>query len=108
MIGTLLEKLKPEELTFELLPVKCMDVRNTVLCGISEAKNPKVLLDSRTVTDYSERGALGPERLETARDLEVRDGNRPILGFHGNSSKMWVSADYRDLLKQCRNKGWIE
>ena len=108
MISALLDRLKPEEDTFILLPVKCSDVRNTVLSGIEAAKKPRVLVNSRTVTDYSERGAIGSERLATVRDLEIRDGNRPVLGFHGGPAKMWVSADYRPLVAECRAKGWIE
>lgn len=108
MIGTLLDRLKPEHETFELLQVKCSDIRNVVLCGIEAAHSPKVLVESRTVTDYSERGAIGRERLESVHDLEVRDGNTPIMGFHGGSDKLWISAHFKELLSECRAKGWIE
>lgn len=76
--------------------------------AVSVARNPCVLADHRVVTDLSERGPLTQKGILGLRNLEVRDGGRPILGFHDHPRQMWISAEYAELASHCQSQGWLK
>ncbi len=110
MISSILDRFKPEAEndTFELIKVKAHDLRSIAICAISRVKKPHILLDGKAVTDYSDSGPLKNENLEQVRNLEIRDGKHPVMGFHSGHTNMWFCADYKTVLDQCRANGWVE
>jgi len=101
-------KSEPANETFELIRVKAIDLRSIAICAIAQVKKPHILLDGKSVTDYSNSGPLKNENLKAVRDFEIRDGKRPVMGFHDGAANMWFCAEYKLVLDQCRANGWIE
>jgi len=91
-----------------LIPVLPKNYRSIILHAVSVAKQPCVLANHQAVTDFSEQGPLTQKNILGLRDLEVRDGARPILGFHDHPNQMWVSADYTEFASHCQSKGWLK
>jgi len=91
-----------------LIPVLPRNIRRIVLHAVDQAKEPVVLLDKRPVTDLSERGPITKRGLRSCVNFEVRDGGRPILGFHDHPVHMFVSEEYADVAKFCEKQGWLK
>lgn len=108
MLGSLLKRNKPEDNTFRLIRVNATNLRAICLHAISELKKPVVFLDTETVKDYSERGPLRRRRIAEAEDFEIRDGQDPVMGFHGGPKEMWVSDRYMEIVEHCAKQGWLE
>jgi hypothetical protein len=82
--------------------------RSIVLTAIARASTPVVLLNRKSVLDFTDRGPLTQAGLAAARDFEIRDGDTPILGFHDHPKEMWVSQQFADLATSCEEKGWLQ
>lgn len=76
--------------------------------AVSVAREPRVLVDHQPVKDFSEQGPLTQKGILGLRNLEVRDGAQPILGFHDRPGQMWISANYRALASHCQAQGWLK
>jgi hypothetical protein len=101
------QTLKPEDETYALLRIKPSDLGKIALCALDQLKKPNILLNSIAVTDYSDTGPLNHEALSVAEDLEIRDGQQPVMGFHGSPTYMWVNNSYTALAEDCARNGWL-
>ncbi len=91
----------------KLIPVRPKNYRRIVLQAIGVAAEPIVFVDGRRVEDFSETGPLTQRRIRRVRDLEVRDGGKPILGFHDHPDQMWISEAFEELAEYCSGRGWL-
>lgn len=92
----------------KLIPVLPKNYRRIALHAISAAANPVVLINRKPVTDFSEQGPLTQHLIRSCIDFEVRDGSRPILGFHDHPNEMWVTETYSSIAKYCAEQGWLK
>jgi len=93
--------------TRKLIPVLPKNYRSIGLAAIDRAVNPIVLMNKKIITDYSEQGNLTQKGIGSLRNFEVRDGRRPILGFHDHPDEMWISDEYANLATECESHGWL-
>lgn len=91
-----------------LIPVLPKNYRSIVLHAVSVAKHPRVLANHQPVKDFSESGPLTQKNILGLRNLEVRDGANPVLGFHDHPRHMWISANYSELASHCQSQGWLK
>jgi hypothetical protein len=91
----------------KLIPVLPKNYRNIVLYAIQTAAEPVVLLNHRRVEDFSELGQLTQKGISRCNDLEVRDGTKPILGFHDHPREMWITSSHNSLAEHCASQGWL-
>ena len=112
MLEKLLQRVKPQnnpaDMTYRLIHVEATNLRAISLHAINEIKKPLVMLDSVTIKDFTERGPLRRKRIAEAGDFEIRDGDHPVLGFHGGQHKMWFSDRYTQVAKYCESQGWLK
>lgn len=92
----------------KLIAVLPKNYRHIALHALSVAAEPVVLMDRRSVEDFSERGPLTQGGIRRCINFEVRDGNTPILGFHDHPNEMWVSSTYSHVAEYCASQGWLE
>ena len=116
MIKTLLSKLgrtpendiaathHSEEDTFTLIRVTPKNIGKIAKFAIPLLKKPVVLLESRPIKDYSDAGPLRHVRLKDAQDFEIRDGEVPVMGFHGGSKRMWFNNDFMSVARDCETE----
>jgi hypothetical protein len=90
------------------IPVLPKNYRRIALYAISIAIEPIVLINRRTVTDFSESGPLTQKKLRGVIDFEVRDGSKPILGFHDHPDEMWITESYAHFAEHCSQQGWLK
>jgi len=91
----------------KLIPVLPKNYRRVVLYAIESAAEPVVLANRKRVQDFSELGPLTQDGIAACRNFEVRDGSRPILGFHDHPREMWVTASYAPIAEHCAEQGWL-
>jgi hypothetical protein len=91
----------------KLIPVLPKNYRSIALYAMSIATEPIVLVNRRPVQDFSERGPLTQKGIHECIDFEVRDGSKPILGFHDHPNEMWVTESYAQLAEHCQAEGWL-
>lgn len=82
--------------------------RRIALAAIDVAEDPVVLMNNRQIKDFSDRGPLTQRGIRVCRDFEIRDGQRPILGFHDHPDEMWFDTSHDDLLRYCKAQGWLK
>jgi hypothetical protein len=90
-----------------LIPVLPKNYRRIALHAIQSAVEPVVLVNQKRVEDFSEAGPLTQRGIRALRNFEIRDGSRPILGFHDHPSEMWVCASHADVAQYCAMQGWL-
>jgi hypothetical protein len=90
------------------IPVLPKNYRRIALAAIALASDPVVLMNRQRITDYSSDGALTQKGIRACRDFEVRDGARPIVGFHDHPDEMWIAAAYRHFAEHCAREGWLK
>jgi hypothetical protein len=91
-----------------LIAVLPKNYRSVALAAIEAASVPVVLLENQAISDFSERGPLTQRGIRECRNFEVRDGNKPILGFHDHPREMWIAVEYEALANRCAAEGWLE
>lgn len=89
------------------IQVQPKNYRRIALCAIEHARHPMVLINGRETRDFSELGPLTQRNILDLRSFEVRDGDRPMVGFQEHPDQMWVSAEYAGLLGECIEQGWL-
>jgi len=99
---------KPEDLTYRLIRVIPGNLRAIAVYAIENISRPQVMLDSKSVKDYSIRGPLQRSRIADAVDFEIRDGAHPVMGFHDGPAHMWFSHRYADIAQHCEEQGWLK
>jgi len=87
--------------------VRPKNYRSIVLRAIAEAADPVVLANRQRILDFTEAGPLTQKQIRGMRDLEIRDGSVPILGFHDHPDEMWVSKSFESLAIECQKEGWL-
>lgn len=92
----------------KLIPVLPKNYRKIAMYVISVSSEPVVLGDKKIITDYSEVGPLTQKGIRKFINFEIRDGTKPILGFHDHPNEMWVSEIYADVAKHCETEGWLK
>lgn len=92
----------------KLIAVLPKNYRNIALYAISIAQEPVVLVNRKRTTDFSERGPLTQKQIRSLIDFEVRDGSKPMLGFHDHPNEMWVFAEYVHVAEHCAAQGWLK
>ena len=108
MLKSLLNRVKPEDMTYRLVSIIPGNLRALSLYVIEHIGKPEVMLDGELVKDHTERGPLRRKRIAEAVDFEVRDGVHPVMGFHGGPTLMWVSDRYVEIAQHCEKKGWLK
>lgn len=93
---------------FRLIPVFPKSYRSICLHAIDIAFEPSVVMDNDVVTDFSERGRLTQKGIRNCANLEIRDGDVGILGFHDHPNEMWINKHYQDFACYCENQGWLQ
>lgn len=97
------DKLMPK-----LIPVRPKNYRSVALYAIQAAQRPVVLVNRKPIIDFSESGPLTQKGIRQMRDFEVRDGDKPILGFHDHPDEMWVTEAQVSIAEHCQAQGWLE
>lgn len=92
----------------KLIPVLPKNYRRIALYAIGVSTDPAVVGDRTRITDYSETGVLTQKGIRQFVNFEIRDGNKPILGFHDHPNDMWVSEQYAEVARYCESKGWLK
>lgn len=90
------------------IPVLPKNYRSIALHAISIVTKPVVLMDGKSIDDFSEQGPLTQRGIRSCIDFEVRDGTKPILGFHDHPNEMWVTVSYAFVAEYCANEGWLK
>jgi hypothetical protein len=108
MLKSLLNRTRPEDLTYRLIRVIPGNLRTISVYTIEQISKPEVMLDGELIKDHSERGPLRRKRIADAEDFEIRDGGDPVMGFHGGPAEMWVSDRYVEIVKHCEKHGWLK
>jgi len=93
--------------TSKLIPVLPKNYRRICLRAIELASDPRVLMDKKPVTDFSEQGKLTQEGIRSCINFEVLDGKVGIVGFHGYPNEMWVNENHKDFASYCEQQGWL-
>jgi hypothetical protein len=91
----------------KLIPVRPKNYRNVALYAIQAAQSPVVLVNRKPIIDFSESGPLTQKGMRQMRDFEVRDGEKPILGFHDHPDEMWVAEAHASVAEHCQAQGWL-
>ena len=89
------------------IAVNPKNYRRIALYAISVAAAPKVLVNRKLTEDFSERGPLTQRSIRGLQDFEIRDGDRPILGFHDHPREMWIDSEFESVADHCSGKGWL-
>ena len=76
-----------------LIPVLPKNYRSIALAAIAVAIDPIVFMNGERVSDFTNNGSVTQKGIRGCRDFEVRDGAKPILGFHDHPDEMWIAAD---------------
>lgn len=92
----------------KLIWVRPTNYRCICLHAIEVATNPKVFINNKIITDYSEQGKLTQKGLRDCIDFKISDGDIDILGFHDHPNEMWVNYDYFEFAQYCKSRGWLE
>jgi hypothetical protein len=92
----------------KLIPVRPKNYRSVALYAIQAAQTPVVLVNHEPITDFSESGPLTQNGIRRMRDFEVRDGDKPILGFHDHPDEMWVAEPQASIAEHCQAQGWLK
>ena len=90
------------------IPVLPKNHRRIALYAIETAEAPKVLVNGKRETDFSETGPLTQKRIRGLRDFEILDGDVSILGFHDHPREMWITEDFATLAMYCQAQGWLK
>jgi hypothetical protein len=90
------------------IPVLPKNYRRIALYAISIAADPVVLVNRKRITDFSERGPLTQRQIRGLINFEVRDGAKPILGFHDHPNEMWITESYAHVVEHCSQQGWLK
>jgi len=90
------------------IPVLPKNYRRIALYALEAAENPVLLVNRKIETDFSETGPLTQKRIRGFRDLEIRDGSIPVLGFHDHPNEMWITDQYASLARHCEEMGWLK
>lgn len=93
--------------TFRLIPVLPKNYRSICLGAIEIASDPVVLMDKQVVTDFSDQGVLTQKGIRHCINVEVRDGNVGIVGFHDHPDEMWINENYQEFASYCEQRGWL-
>jgi hypothetical protein len=104
VLKALLENFGPEYETYEFIRVNPSDLSSIVVHTINEIRKPVILLEGRTIKDLS---VLDNDKLDALVDFELRDGRRPVMGFHDGPGNMWISNHYVGIANNCRKQGWL-
>lgn len=100
--------LRPSEVDLSAtIGVRPTCLRKVILHAIGAAADPIVTMDGRRVTNFSALGPLTRRGLRRCIDLEVRDGNRPLLGFHDSPAEMWISGEFAEVAQHCATQRWL-
>lgn len=91
-----------------VIPVLPKCCRRILLRAIELAENPVVLVNGVRVTDFSPTGPLVREKLNTYINLVVRDGVRPVVGYHDHPREMWIDEAYSDFAVYCASQQWLK
>ena len=97
-----------EKGSFRLIPVLPKNYRSICLHAIEIASEPCVVVDNDLVTDFSERGRLTQKGIRNCTNLEIRDRDVGIVGFHDHPSEMWINENYQDFANYCEHQGWLQ
>lgn len=92
---------------FKLIPVLPKNYRSISLRAIELAGDPKVSMDNRTVTDFSQQGELTQKGIRNCINFEIKDGGVSILGFHDHPDEMWINENYLEFANYCEKQGWL-
>jgi hypothetical protein len=92
----------------KLIPVRPKNYRSVALYAIQVAQAPVVLVYRKPIADFSESGPLTQKGIRQMRDFEVRDGDKPILGFHDHPDEMWITEAQASDAEHCHAEGWLE
>jgi len=92
----------------KLIPVLPKNYRRIALYAIGISSDPIVLANKQRITDYSETGPLTQKQIRQFLNFEIRDGSKPIVGFHDHPNEMWVSEQYADFARHCESQGWLK
>jgi hypothetical protein len=92
----------------KLIPVRPKNYRSVALYAIQVAQAPVVLVNRKPIVDFSESGPLTQKGIRQMRDFEVRDGDKPILGFHDHPDEMWITEAQTAVAEHCQAEGWLE
>jgi len=65
-------------------------------------------MDNHVVTEFSNRGKLTQKGIRGCNNLEIRDGDSGILGFHEHPREMWINENYQDFANYCERQGWLK
>lgn len=90
-----------------MIAVLPKNYRAIALCAIRAAQSPVVLMDRKTVADYSEQGPITQRGIAACRNFEIRDGSASVLGFHDHPREMWVAKEYESVAQKCAAAGWL-
>ncbi|MES2820880.1 MAG: hypothetical protein V4812_18050 [Pseudomonadota bacterium] len=92
----------------KLIPVRAKNYRSVALYAIQVARTPVVLVNRKPIIDFSEAGPLTQKGIRQMRDFEVRDSEKPILGFHDHPDEMWIAEAQVSVAEHCQQQGWLE
>ena len=99
---------KKEKHKTELISVLPKNYRSIALYAIENIGSPRVLMDKKMVTDYSDKGDLTQRGIRKCINFEIRDGDEVVLSFHDHPNDMFVSKKYEELAVHCENEGWLK
>jgi len=99
------KKVKSRTKSISVLP---KNYRSIVLYVVENIETPRVLMDKKIITDYSDQGKLTQKGLKKCIDFEICDGDETVLSFHDHPNDMYFSEKYEELAIHCESEGWLK
>ena len=92
----------------KVIGVRPKNYRSIALKAIELAEKPRVFMNKKPVTDFSDRGPLVQKQIRQCLDFVVKDGRTLIVGFHDHPDEMVIAESYLEFAKFCDDQGWLE
>ncbi len=92
----------------EIIPVLPKNYREILLFIIESLDSPRISMDGKRITDYTEQGVLTQKGILKCIDFFISDNGNKVLGFHDHPNEMWFSKEYVSLAVQCEKNRWLK